>query len=377
MYYTRAPAGYNQFFRIRIRDEKKCCHPFGLWYKKRQIKKGDQTMTAQKPVILSGIQPSGELMIGNYIGAIRNWKAMQDDYDCLYALVDLHSITVRQDPKELRKRCKDFLALYIACGLDPDKNTLFVQSHVPEHAQLAWVLNCFTYLGELTRMTQYKIKSSKQGKHSVVGLFEYPVLMAADILLYQTKLVPVGEDQKQHIELTRDVAIRFNHLYGPVFTIPEPYIPKQGGRIMSLQDPLSKMSKSDANTNAYIALLDPPKKVLKKMKRAVTDSGKEILYDKQDKPGITNLLDIYATVSGIPVPELEERYRGKGYGVFKQDLAEQVNAFLAPIQEKFAQIRYDDAYLSGILAKGAATARERAQKTLQQVHDAVGFIPAS
>ena len=233
-----------------------------------------------KPVILSGIQPSGALTLGNYIGAIRNWVDLQKDHDCLFMLVDLHAITVRQDPAELRQRCLEFLSLYIACGLDPDKNTLFVQSHVPQHAELAWILNCYTYMGELNRMTQFKDKSKQHNENINAGLYDYPVLMAADILLYQSSQVPVGEDQKQHLELTRDVAMRFNNLYGNVFTIPEPYIPQLGARVMSLQDPAAKMSKSDANSGAYISLLDEPGQVVKKIKRAVTDSGTTIAYEQ-------------------------------------------------------------------------------------------------
>lgn len=328
-----------------------------------------------KRVLLSGIQPSGHLTIGNYIGAIRNWVALQDAYDCLFVLVDLHAITVRQDPAELRQRCYEFLALYVACGIDPDKNAVFVQSHVPGHAQLAWVLNCFTSMGELTRMHQYKEKATRQGENVTAGLFDYPVLMAADILLYATDLVPVGEDQKQHLELTRDVAMRFNGRYGQVFTVPEPYIPEVGARIMSLQDPTAKMSKSDPNAGTYVALLDEPDVVRRKIKRAQTDSGSEIVHD-ESKPAISNLLTIHAGLTGETIGALEDRYRGAGYGRFKTDLADVIVEALAPIQERYHAIVDDRAGLADMLARGADAARRRSHAILTRVHDALGFIEA-
>jgi len=254
------------------------------------------TENRKRPVLLSGIQPSGNLMIGNYIGALKNWVELQDQYDCLFVLVDLHAITVKQDPADLRRRSFEFLCLYLACGIEPEKNTIFVQSHVPGHSELSWILNCFTYVGELNRMTQFKEKSTRHNTNVNVGLFDYPVLMAADILLYGTDLVPVGHDQKQHLELARNIAERFNNIYGEIFTVPEPYIPKVGARIMSLQDPTSKMSKSDDNPNNYVALLDSPDIVRNKIKRAVTDSGSEIKYD-ESKPGICNLLSIYSAIT--------------------------------------------------------------------------------
>ncbi|WP_294949495.1 tryptophan--tRNA ligase [Sulfurivirga sp.] len=331
-----------------------------------------------KPVLLSGIQPSGVMTIGNYIGAMRNWVRLQDDYQCLFSLVDLHAITVPQDPAELRRRSLDFVALYLACGIDPDRSVVFVQSHVPQHAELAWVLNCHAYMGELGRMTQFKDKAQKQGENISVGLFDYPVLMAADILLYQTSVVPVGEDQKQHLELTRDLAERFNRKYGTdIFTVPEPYIPPKtaGGRIMSLQEPTKKMSKSDDNSNNYVSLLDEPKKIVKKFKKAVTDSGDEIRYDPENKPGVSNLLTLYSVFSGKTIEEVEKHFEGKMYGHLKVELGELVADTLAPIQEEFRRIREDEAGLLELLRDGAARARSLAEPTLEKVHEAVGFIP--
>ncbi len=329
---------------------------------------------AKKKVLLSGIQPSGNLMIGNYIGAIRNWASLQEEYDCLFVLVDLHAITVRQDPEDLLRRCYEFIALYLACGLDPVKNTIFVQSHVPAHAELAWILNCYTQIGELNRMTQFKDKAKKHEGNVNVGLFDYPVLMAADILLYGADLVPVGEDQKQHLELTRDVAIRFNNLYGDVLTVPEPYIPEVGARIMSLQDPTAKMSKSDANASNYVALLDQPDLIRKKIKRAVTDSGREVRYD-ESRPGISNLMSINSCITGRSFAELERDYEGKGYGDFKADLAEIVVEFLQPIQERYRDILADEGRLAALLRDGAERARVRSRVILEKVHRAIGFIP--
>ncbi len=326
-----------------------------------------------RPTILSGIAPSGQLTLGNHLGAIRNWVTMQDTYDCYYVLVDLHAITVRQDPATFAERCLDFIALYIACGIDPARSAIFIQSHVPQHTELAWALNCYTQMGELNRMTQFKDKSSRHAENINAGLFSYPVLMAADILLYQASAVPVGEDQKQHLELTRDVAGRFNGLYGEVFTIPEPYIPELGARVMSLQDPTKKMSKSDSTETNVIYLLDEPKRITRKIKRAVTDSGSEIRFGA-DKPGISNLLTISAAITGETVTALEEKYVGHGYGVLKGDVAEQVVDYLAPLQQRYHEIRQDRAELERILHKGASKARDRAQETLSKVYAALGFV---
>jgi tryptophanyl-tRNA synthetase len=328
----------------------------------------------QRPVILSGIAPSGVLTLGNYIGALKNWVSLQDDYDCLFVLVDLHAITVRQDPKTFAERCYEFIALYLACGIDPERNTVFVQSHVPQHAELAWILNCYTQVGELGRMTQFKDKSKRHNENINAGLFDYPVLMAADILLYQSNLVPVGEDQKQHLELTRDVAQRVNNLYGPIFTVPEPFIPKVGARIMSLDDPTKKMSKSDDNPNNYIALLDPPSRIAKKIKRAQTDSGSEV-YVADDKPGISNLLSIFSAISGESIEALEGRYRSAGYGKFKGDLADAVVAFIEPVQRRYQDIRADADGLRRVIREGATAASARGQRTLDRITDALGFVP--
>ena len=335
--------------------------------------------SASKPVVLSGIQPSGQLTLGNYIGALKNWVALQETHDCLFTLVDLHAITVRQPPVELRQRCLEFVSLYIACGIDPEKSAVFIQSHVPQHAQLAWILNCYTQVGELNRMTQFKDKSRQFKDNINAGLFDYPVLMAADILIYQTQLVPVGNDQKQHLELARDVAIRFNNLYGaqdnPVFRVPEPYIPEVGARVMSLQDPAAKMSKSDDNVNNYIALLDPPDTVSRKLKRAVTDSGATIEYDEQ-RPGIANLMTIYAAVTDKSFAGIEKDYAGQGYGKFKADLADAVVEFLKPVQARYRELIGDRAELARMLQRGAERAQARARPTLERVHDVLGFVPA-
>lgn len=330
---------------------------------------------ASKPVLLSGIQPSGQLTLGNYIGAIRNWVDLQNDYDCIFLLVDLHAITVRQDPKALRQRCRDFLSLYIACGIDPEKNLLCAQSHIPAHAELAWVLNCYTQAGELNRMTQFKDKSSKHADNINAGLYSYPVLMAADILLYDTKLVPVGDDQKQHLELARNVAQRFNHVHGDTFVVPEPFIPPVGARVMGLQTPEAKMSKSDVNEGNGIYLLDEPKRIAKKIKRAVTDSEAQVKASP-DKPGVSNLLNIFSAVSGRSIAELEADYGGTGYGRFKGDCADAVVAFMEPVQEKYRQLQEDPAWLDEILARSAKAANERGRKKIAQVHDALGFLPA-
>jgi tryptophanyl-tRNA synthetase len=299
---------------------------------------------------------------------------MQDDYDCLFMLVDMHSITVRQDPQELRARCYDFIALYMACGIDPAKSTIFVQSHVPAHAELAWVLNCYTYMGELNRMTQFKDKSKKHEQNINAGLFAYPVLMAADILLYQADCVPVGADQKQHLELTRDLAQRFNEVYGTTFTVPEAFIPPTGARIMSLQEPENKMSKSDENPRNYVALLDSPNEARNKIKRAVTDSQSDVVYD-ESRAGLANLIRIYSALTGDAVDAIENRYAGKGYAEFKGDLADIVADFLVPLQARYKTIREDKKTLDDILALGAENASRRAQRTLAKVHKKLGFIP--
>lgn len=330
-----------------------------------------------KPILLSGIQPSGDLMLGNYIGSIKNWVKLQDDYHCLFSLVNMHAITVEQDPALLAKRSLDLVTLYLASGIDPKKSTIFIQSHVPEHSELAWVLNCATYMGELNRMTQFKDKSQKHETNINVGLYDYPVLMAADILLYQSELVPVGADQKQHLELTRDLAKRFNNRFKQdIFKIPEPFIPEttSGGRIMSLQDPTSKMSKSDENKNNIIGLLDDPKMIIKKFKKAQTDSGSEIHYDLDNKPGVSNLLTIYSVISGLSIPEVEKHFEGKMYGHLKVELGELVAEYLRPIQEEFYRIRENETELKAILKQGAEHAQAKAQQTLKAVHEAIGFV---
>lgn len=329
-----------------------------------------------KPIVFSGAQPSGELTIGNYMGALRQWVNLQDDYDCIYCIVDLHAITARQDANKLHKATLDLLALYLACGIDPKKSTIFVQSHVPEHTQLGWLLNCYTYFGELSRMTQFKDKSARYAENINAGLFDYPVLMAADILLYQTNQVPVGEDQKQHLELSRDIAQRFNTLYGDIFTLPEPFIPKSGARVMSLLDPTKKMSKSDDNRNNVITLLEDPKSVVKKLKRALTDSEEPpvVRYDPVAKPGVSNLLDILSGVTGKPIPELELEFAGKMYGHLKGAVADAVSGMLIELQERFNHYRANDQLLNQIMGEGAAKARARAQETLTKVYQAVGFV---
>jgi tryptophanyl-tRNA synthetase len=327
-----------------------------------------------KKVIFSGIQPSGNLTIGNYIGAMKNFVLLQEEYDCYYCVVDMHSITVRQNPAELRRRSMELAALYIAVGLDPEKVTLFIQSHVSAHAELGWMLNCFTYMGELSRMTQYKDKSRKNEENLNAGLFTYPVLMAADILLYQSDLVPIGEDQRQHLELCRDLAIRFNNAYSPTFKVPEAYYGKVGARIKSLQDPLAKMSKSDDDENAYIAILDAPEVIRRKMKRAVTDSESEVRFDPEDKPGVSNLLTIFAAMTGMEIPQAERHFSGQGYGAFKDAVAESVIEGLRPVQEQHRRLVADKAYLEGILNASADRAERAARRTLQKVQKKMGFV---
>lgn len=328
-----------------------------------------------KKRILSGIQPSGALTLGNYVGALRNWVSLQKEnkYESYYMIADLHSITVRQEPKTLRKNCMDLLALFLACGLDGEKEPIFFQSHIPEHTQLGWVLDCNTYMGELSRMTQFKDKSRKHADNINAGLFTYPSLMAADILLYQADLVPVGKDQKQHLEITRDLAVRFNNAYSETFKIPEPYIPKLGAKIMSLQDPTQKMSKSDPNENGYILLLDPIDKAVKKIKRAVTDSGSEVKCG-EGKEGIENLMSIYASVTGKTMDEITDEFEGKGYGDFKAAVAEAVAETLRPIQERYGDLMKNKDYLEQIYRSGAERASHTARKTVSKVYRKIGFI---
>ena len=329
-----------------------------------------------KPIVFSGAQPSGELTLGNYLGALKNWVALQQEYDCVYCIVNQHAITVRQDPQKLRKATLDTMALYLACGIDPQKSTIFVQSHVPAHAELGWALNCYTYFGELSRMTQFKDKSSRHAENINAGLFDYPVLMAADILLYQANLVPVGDDQKQHLELSRDIAMRFNALYGDIFTVPEPFIPKVGARVMSLQDPTKKMSKSDENRNNVIGLLENPKDIEKKIKRAMTDSDEPpvVRYDLKNKAGVSNLLDILTGVTGKPVTELEKEFEGKMYGHLKTEVATQVIDMISHLQAQYHQYRDNEDYLYSIMKEGAEKARAKADITLKKVYDAIGFV---
>ena len=332
--------------------------------------------TTAKKVMLSGIQPSGDLHLGNYLGAIKTWAARAEQYDCYYFMADMHTITVRQTPADLRRRTLEQLAIYIACGLDPEKNTLFVQSHVPAHAQLGWVLDCYTMFGELSRMTQFKDKSAKHADNINVGLFTYPVLMAADILLYQTDLVPVGVDQSQHIEICRDIANRFNNLHPNTFTIPEGYYPKvgEGAKITSLVDPNSKMSKSDPNPNGYILLMDKPEDIMRKFKRAVTDSDSRIIFDPQNKPGVSNLLQIYALATGKTIEQAAAEFDGKGYGEFKPAVGEAVVELLRPIREKTTDLLNNKDYLEQVYKEGAQKASYLARKTLDKVYRKVGFV---
>ncbi len=332
--------------------------------------------TAPKKRIFSGIQPSGTLTIGNYIGALRHFPELQDAYDCIYCVVDEHAITVRQNPADLRRRCLELAAIYLASGLDPEKCIIYCQSHVSAHAELAWILNCFTYMGELQRMTQFKDKSAKHADNINAGLFTYPVLMAADILLYQTDAVPVGADQKQHLEIARDIAQRFNGVYGDVFTVPEPLITKVGGRVMSLQDPSRKMSKSDPE-ECFISLLDEPDAVRRKIKRAVTDSDAEIRFDPENKPGVSNLLSIITSLTGQDMESLCAEMAGKGYGDLKTRTADAVIASLEPLQAEYKRLIADKQYLLNILLTGAEKANYLAVKTLRKVQKKVGFAPRS
>ncbi len=329
-------------------------------------------MINDKKVLFSGMQATGNLTLGNYLGALRNWVTLSDEYECFYSVVDMHSITVRQDAATLRKRARNLLTLYIGAGLDPQKNCIYYQSHVSGHAELAWILNCFTYMGELNRMTQFKDKSAKHADNINAGLFTYPVLMAADILLYQADVVPVGVDQMQHLEITRDIAERFNNIYGDVFTIPEAYIGKIGAKIMSLQEPSKKMSKSDDNPNASIYLMDDPDTIMRKCKRAVTDSQAQILY-RDEQPGVKNLIDIYCACTGKKPKEVETEFDGKGYGDFKAAVGEAVVSVLKPLQEEVARLQKDKAYVDGIIKNNGEKAQYFANKTLRKVQKKIGF----
>ena len=327
---------------------------------------------ARKKVMLSGIQPSGDLTLGSYLGAIKNWAERDEEFDNYYFMADMHSITVRQDPAALRRRTLEQLAQYIACGLDPEKNTLFIQSHVPQHAELGWVLNCYTMFGELSRMTQFKDKSAKNSENINGGLFTYPALMAADILLYQPDYVPVGEDQKQHVELCRDIAQRFNGVYGDTFTLPEPFIPKMGARSMSLGNPENKMSKSDPD--GCVFLMDKPEDIMRKFKRAVTDSDGVVRFDRETKPGVSNLMCIYSTFTGKSNDEIAAEFEGKGYGDFKLAVAEVTADALAPVQAEYARILADKTYVDEVLKSGAERASRLANRTVSKVYRKVGLL---
>lgn len=331
-------------------------------------------MDVDKKVILSGIQPSGDLTLGSYMGAMKNWVELHETYNCFYCIVDMHAITNRQNPQELRKRTLEQLAQYIACGLDPDRNTLFIQSHVPAHAELSWVLSCYTMFGELSRMTQFKEKSSRQTDNINAGLFTYPVLMASDILLYQADLVPVGGDQKQHVELTRDIAIRFNGIYGDVFKIPEPFIPEIGARIMSLTEPDKKMSKSEHGSGSTVHIMDTPDMIMRAFKRAMTDSDACVKYDPVNKKGISNLITIYSSATGMSFEEIETEFEGKGYGEFKPRVGEAVTELLRPIREEALKLLADKTYLESVYRQGADKAAYAANKTLRKVYKKLGFV---
>lgn len=329
-------------------------------------------MENEKKILYSGMQATGTLTLGNYLGALKNWVNLCDEYECFYGVMDLHSLTVRQNPTEFRQNARKLYALYVAAGLDPEKNCIYYQSHVPAHAQLGWVLDCFTYMGELNRMTQFKDKAAKHADNINAGLYTYPVLMAADILLYQADVVPVGIDQKQHLEITRDIAERFNNLYGEVFTVPEAYFGKNSAKVMSLQDPTRKMSKSDENVNATIMLLDDKDTIIRKFKRAVTDSEAEVRYG-EDKPGISNLMDIYGCVTGKTNDEITAEFAGKGYGDFKLAVGEAVADELAPLQKRYEELLKDKAYIENCIKENDAKAAYFANKTLRKVHKKIGL----
>ena len=331
-------------------------------------------MEHEKKTIFSATQPSGRITLGNYLGALRNWVALQDDYNAIYCVADEHAITVRQDPAALRRQSLELYAQFIACGLDPEKSIIFIQSHVPQHAELAWVLNCYTMFGELSRMTQFKDKSASHADNVNAGLFTYPSLMAADILLYQADLVPVGEDQRQHVEITRNIAQRFNGIYGDVFTMPEAYIPKVADRVMSLSEPEKKMSKSSPNENSFVLVMDKPEAIMRKFKRAITDSEGGI-YRSPEKPGVTNLIEIYSAVTGMTPEAVENEFNGKGYGVFKPAVGEAVVEALRPIREETERLLGDKGYLETLYRQGAEKAAALANRTLRKVHKKVGFAP--
>lgn len=328
---------------------------------------------AKKQVVYSGIQPTGIITIGNYAGAINNWLKMQDDYDCIFGIADLHALTVRQNPAEYRARALSFFAQYLACGLDPEKAIIYFQSHVSEHAELTWILNCFTYIGEMNRMTQFKDKSQKHQDNINMGLLDYPVLMAADILLYQTSLVPVGVDQKQHLEIARDIALRFNNLYSPTFTLPEGYIPKQGAKIFSLQDPTAKMSKSDPDQNASVSIIEDPDSIMRKFKRAVTDCDSVVEF-RDDKPGVSNLLTIFSVFSGRSIEDLVNEYHDAGYAKFKSAVGEAVVEKLRPVREEYLRLMADKAYLAEVAKNGAERAGIIARRTMSKVKRKVGLV---
>ena len=334
----------------------------------------EQINQEKRQRIFSGIQPTGNLTLGNYIGALRNFNLLQDQYDCLYSIVDMHAMTVRQNPAELRKACLRTMSIFLASGLDPRKNIIYFQSQVPQHAELSWVLNCFTYMGELQRMTQFKDKSAKHADNINGGLFTYPVLMAADILLYMSDLVPIGSDQKQHLELARDIAERFNAIYGDVFIVPEGYFPKVGARVMSLQEPTRKMSKSDPE-ETYIAILDKPEIIRKKMRRAVTDCDNTVVFDPENKPGIANLMSIMSALTGKTMDEITAEYDGQGYGKFKDAVADSVIAALEPIQKRYDEISADKAYLQEVLTSGAERAEAIAYRTMLKIRKKIGYAP--
>lgn len=333
-------------------------------------------MIGENKIVYSAVQPTGCITLGNYIGAINNWLKLQDEYKSIFAIADLHALTVRQVPAEYRQRAVSFFAQYLACGIDPEKSIIYFQSHVPQHAELTWILNCFTYIGEASRMTQFKDKSAKHADNINMGLLDYPVLMAADILLYQTDYVPVGIDQKQHLELSRDLAVRFNNLYSPTFTVPEGYIPKQGAKVFSLQDPTKKMSKSDPDVNATVSLIDSPEAIMRKFKRAVTDCDGFIAYDEKNKPGVSNLLTILEAVTGKSVENWVNELEGKGYAELKRITGEAVVEKLRPIQERYNQIIGDKAYIMEVAQKGALEAQKIARRTLSKVYKKVGLVEA-
>lgn len=334
----------------------------------------EQANSAPRKRIFSGIQPSGDLTLGSYMGAIKNWVPLQDEYDCIYCIVDMHAITVRQDPALLRRRTLEQLAQYIACGLDPVRSVIFIQSHVPQHAELAWVLGCYTQFGELSRMTQFKDKSKKHADNITAGLFTYPVLMAADILIYNADLVPVGQDQTQHLEIARDIAGRFNGIYGDTFTLPEGYVPASGAKIMSLAEPTKKMSKSDTNVNSFILMTDDKDTIVRKFKRAVTDSDGVVRFDREAKPGVSNLMCIYSTFTGKSNDEIAAEFEGKGYGDFKMAVAEVTADALAPVQAEYSKILADKAYVDGVLKDGAERAARLANRTVSKVYRKVGLL---